>query len=433
MIAPWMIKNAVWLGNPVSPFFNRWFPNPYVHVSFEEEYSEHLRHYGLKNRWEIPLEVTVRGGALSGLLGPMFLLAPIGLLALRSPAGRSLLAAALLFALPYPANIGTRFLLPALPFVALSMGLAVAGSKPAALILTLAHAIFSLPVVVDLYAPPDAWRMEPKIPIKQALRIETEDSYLNFKMPHYGTARMIDRLTPPGSRVFTFSGLPEAYTSREVISAYQSSFGHLIRDILWTPLVDAFEPNWMLRFRYPTRKLRRLRVVQTASEEPVLWSVGEFRVYRGDSELFRAPEWKLRASPNPWDVQLAFDNSAVTRWRSYQALYPGMEMSIEFPLPVESDSVLLESAHDQYKIRLKLEGMDESGAWTTLSEAPEASDIPRRLGLRRAATLEAKQRGIDYLVVFDFDYSAADFREKSRLWGLTPLGEHNGSVLYKLE
>jgi hypothetical protein len=433
MIAPWMIRNAVWLNNPLSPFFNKWFPNPYVHVSFEEEYSEYLRNYGLKNRWEIPLEVTVRGGALGGLLGPMFLLAPIGLIALRSPAGRSLLAAGLLFALPYPANIGTRFLLPALPFVALSMGLAVAGSKPAALILTFAHALFSLPAAIDLYARPDAWRMEPKIPIKQALRIETEDSYLNFKMPSYGTARIIDRLTPAGARVFTFSGLPEAYTSREIVSAYQSSYGHLIRDILWTPLVDGYQPNWMLRFRYPRQRLRRLRAVQTASGSSEQWSVSEFRVYRGETELFRAPEWKLRASPNPWDVQLAFDNSPVTRWRSYQGLYAGMEMSIEFPRPVESDAVLLESAHDQYQIKLKLEGMDQSGAWKTLSEAPEASDIPPRLGLRRAATFEAKQRGIDYLVVFDFDFNAADFRDKARIWGLTPIAEHGGSILYRLE
>jgi hypothetical protein len=110
-----------------------------------------------------------------------------------------------------------------------------------------------------------------------------------------------------------------------------------------------------------------------------------------------------------------------------------MEMSVEFPQPVESDGVLLESAHDQYQIKLKLEGMDESGAWKTLSEAAEASDIPPRLGLRRAASFEAKQRGIDYLVVFDFDFNAADFRDKARIWGLTPIAEHGGSILYKLE
>ena len=219
MIAPWMIKNAVVLRNPVSPFLNQVFPNPYVHVSFEKDYAQHMQHYGLKSDAEIPLEVTVRGGALCGLLGPMFLLAPLGLLALRSSAGRNLLLAAVIFLIPYTANIGTRFLIPALPFVALSMGLAVAGSTPAALTLAVAHAIFSWPLVIALYCQPDAWRLLSKIPLRQALRLESEDSFLNFRMAHYGTARMLDKLVPPGGKVFTFSGAPEAYTSREILVA----------------------------------------------------------------------------------------------------------------------------------------------------------------------------------------------------------------------
>src|SRR5256885_6310767 len=148
MIAPWMLKNELALRNPVSPFLNQVFPNPYIHVSFEKDYADHMRHYGLKTDAEIPLEVTVRGGALCGLLGPMFLLAPLGLLALRSPEGRKILLAAAVFLLPYPANIGTRFLIPALPFVALSMGLAASGSTVAAVTMAVAHAIFSWPLLI---------------------------------------------------------------------------------------------------------------------------------------------------------------------------------------------------------------------------------------------------------------------------------------------
>ncbi len=48
MIAlPWMIKDWIWLGNPVSPFLNRVFPNPYIHVQFEESYRAYFRHYEL--------------------------------------------------------------------------------------------------------------------------------------------------------------------------------------------------------------------------------------------------------------------------------------------------------------------------------------------------------------------------------------------------
>ena len=201
MIAPWMIKNAVWFQNPVSPFLNSVFPNPDIHISFEKEYADNMRHYeGVKSASEIPLETTVHGGFLGGLLGPVFLLAPLGLLAARSSAGRRLLLAALIFAAPYMANIGTRFLIPALPFVALSMGLAVAESRVATVALLIVHAVLSWPTVVPRYSSPSAWHLVRTIPVRQALRIESEEGYLNFTMPHWGTSRMVDRLVPPAPR-----------------------------------------------------------------------------------------------------------------------------------------------------------------------------------------------------------------------------------------
>jgi len=432
MIAPWMIKNAVWLGNPVSPFLSEFFPNPYIHLSVLKDYTEYLRHYDLTSNREIPLEVTVRGALLCGLLGPIFLLAPIGLLALRWPAGRTLLLAAMVFLIPFPANIGTRFLLPALPFVALSMGLVVAQSSAAALALVLAHAVLSWPSVIGMYSDPRAWRLENKIPIRQALRIESEESYVNFKMASYGMARLIEHYVPPGGRVFTWGGAAESYTPREIVIAYQSAFGSSIGDLLWTPLVREVPATWLLRFHYPAQRLRQIRVVQTATAADQ-WSVSEFRIYNGTAELARAANWKLRARPNPWDVQLAFDNSPVTRWRSWQAITPDMSLSVEFGTPEISDSVLLECSHDQYKIQLKLEGMDESGKWIALAGAPEATDIPEPLGLRRAVVEEVKARDIHYMLVLDTDFGAADFQNRSNVWGITMLGDHRGAKLYHLD
>ena len=434
MIAPWMIKDAVWLHNPVSPFLNQVFPNPYIHVSFEKEYSGMMRHYeGVNSVSQIPIEVTVRGGALSGLIGPVFLLAPLGLLALRWPAGRSLLLAALLFGIPYAANIGTRFLLPALPFVALSVGLVVAGSRAATAALLIAHAILSWPPVVARYCSPNAWRLTQRMPLRPALRIESEASFLNFHMPSWGIARMIDQLVPPGATVLSFSGLPEAYTTHNIIVGFQSAFGERVRDILWTPMIELFEPRWLLRFRYPAQPLKRIRVVQTAANAPDQWSVAEFRIFRGEAELPRAPDWRLRAHPNPWDVQLAFDNSPVTRWRSWQSLYPGMYVDVEFAAPQVTDSVLLECSHDQWKIRLKLEGLDDTGKWKTLAVAPEQSEGKPLAGLRRAAAEEVKALGIAYILVYDFDYRADDFTKNAPSWGATLLGEHNGARLYRLD
>ena len=36
IVLPWLIKNWLYVDNPFSPFLNRLFPNPYVHVAFEE-------------------------------------------------------------------------------------------------------------------------------------------------------------------------------------------------------------------------------------------------------------------------------------------------------------------------------------------------------------------------------------------------------------
>src|SRR5262249_12943351 len=190
---------------------------------------------------------------------------------------------------------------------------------------------------------------------------------------------------------------------------------------------------WLLRFRYPSQPLRQIRVTQTAWGEPDHWSVSELRIFRGDTEVPRAPNWKLRARPNPWDVQLAFDNSPATRWRSWQTLYPGMYLSVEFASREISDSVLLECAHDQYKIRLKLEGRDETGKWKTLADKPEESEGRQQFGLRRAAAEELKARGIDYALIFDFDFGAEDFKTKAKVWGATLLGEHNGARLYRFD
>ncbi|MDP8990920.1 MAG: glycosyltransferase family 39 protein, partial [Acidobacteriota bacterium] len=58
MIAPWMIKNWIYVHNPVAPFANQWFPNPYFYVAVEKDWMATLRDYRLKNLWALPLEVT---------------------------------------------------------------------------------------------------------------------------------------------------------------------------------------------------------------------------------------------------------------------------------------------------------------------------------------------------------------------------------------
>lgn len=424
-IAPWLVKNAIVVGNPVSPFANRVFRNPYVHVAFEEHYRQHMRNYDfLKSHWDIPLEVTVRGQALCGLLGPVFLLAPLALLAWRRPHGRTLLAAAALFGSIYVSNIGTRFLLMAVPFVALGMG-AVFAQRPVVLgfVLTV-HAASSWPDLMKLYCHEYAWRLD-RIQWKAALRIESQEGFLARKWPSYNVARLIDAVTPPRGRVFSFAQTAEAYTTREVIVSFQSAEGTVLRNILWAPLYEDMQPTRLQHFFFPVRSLRRVRVVQTAAAGPDdHFGVHELRFFHQGREVPRDPRWRLRAWPNPWNVQDAFDGSPVTRWASWEKLWPSMFIEVDFGDDVTIDRVTVEGSPETGRSQVRLDFAPEL--------APVEQEAARPLGLRREAVEVLRTRGITHVLVADTDFGHEDYESRRDEWGLVELGERNGVRLYAL-
>ena len=183
------------------------------------------------------------------------------------------------------------------------------------------------------------------------------------------------------------------------------------------------------RFKFNRQKLRKVRVVQTAPANIDIWSIAEFRVLRNGRELPRANTWRLRANPNPWEVQMAFDNSAITRWRSYEGVKPGMFVEVDFGREEEVDEVLLESSRDQYKVRLRL----EDGNGHVLVTEPEDFEIPMPLGLRRAAIDEILLRGYEYMVVWPSDFGAEEYRRHQEIWGIKEIAERNQLRLYQLK
>ena len=423
-IAPWLIKNAIVVGNPVAPFANSVFRNPYVHVAFEEDYRAYLRTYDLRaSRWEIPLEVTVRGQALCGLLGPVFLLAPIGLLAWRLSHGARLVIAALVFGSVYASNIGTRFLLMTLPFIALAMS-SVLARFPALLALTVAlHAVTSWPDLMKLYCHPYAWRLD-RVQWKAALRLESEDGFLTRKWPTYTVARMIDALTPEPALIFSFAQTAEAYCTREIMVSFQSAEGTVLRNSLWTPLIVDMQPTRHLNFTFPEKRVRRARLIQTANNSNDHFAVHELRFFLRGRELPRAPEWRLRAWPNPWDVQNAFDASPVTRWSSWERLKPGMFVEVDFGAEQAVDRVVVESSPETAQSRMRLDFAPDAN--------PVEVEAPAPLGLRREAIEVLRTRGITHLLVNDNDFGTTDYFERRDEWGLTLVGERAGSRLYAL-
>ncbi len=433
MFAPWLIKNTIVGGNPVSPFFNQVFPNPYVHISFEKGYTEAMRNYpGLASRWEIPLEITVRGQVLCGLLGPLFLLAPLALLSLKWRDGRRLLAAGICFGAVYFTNIGTRFLIPPLPYFALAMAMAFARVPALLPVMVLLHALSAWPPLLQEYCATYAWRLD-RMVWKQALRIETEDGYLTRKWPSYAVARMIEKNTPPGSTVLSFNQTGEAYTTRDTMVVYQSARGNELGGILLTPLITDYQPLQHVTFHFPGQPLRAVRLRQTAAHIPDHWTVTEVRLYHNGQELPRSPQWRLRASPNPWGVQEAFDNSPVTRWGSWQTAYPGMRIEVEFPAPTALDAVVVVNSTDVRAATMALDGKDASGIWRTLQPKPVITEEPPPLRLRREAAEVLKERGIGFLLMQEDDFAAKDLATRPEMWGVMRVGESQGFTLYKIQ
>ena len=429
LVTPWAAKDWLWLHNPVAPFFNRYFPNPYVTIAFEDDYRRYLKTYDLATRWQIPLEATVRG-SLGGVLGPVFLLAPLGLAALRKPLGRQLWLATLVYGANYFSNVGARFLIPPMPFVALTMAMAFTALPGLALAMVILHAALSWPPVVAKVVPRASWLLT-LTPWRDALHLRPPGRYIKNHLPLYPSCQLIERATPPGSAVFTYKAIPDAYTTRRILLNYESAASEVASQILWSAVAAQNQPTGRLQFRFAPRPLRAMRVNQTASG-PDIWSVNEVRIFSGGHELPREASWRLTANSCPWSIQEAFDNSPVTFWRSSEVIHPGMFVEVRFGGLREVDQLVLEGQADQYRLRLELEGETADGNWQRLSSAPVPSEAAPLLGFRRAAATELKRRGIDYVLCYQDDPPAEDFERNRDLWGVQEVGAIEGARLYRL-
>ncbi len=416
---PWLIKNELWLGNPLSPFLNRLFPNPYVHVAFEQSYRHYLTTYGLPSLKPIFWIVTVTG-QLGGQIGPLFLLAPLALLSLRSRHGRQCLLAALIFLLPYPQNVGARFLIPALPFIALGMAFALEFSRALTACIVLAASVLAWPRVIDRYrAPTGTWQIT-TVPWKAALHIVSPENYLH-RFPGYRLAETIDTHVPASKRIWSTEPLAEAYIDPHTLISYYSAEGEQIQDILLTGSDTGMQPLWDWRFTFSPRSLTHIRVTQNATSPTDIWSIGEARFLHGDDEV-NPP--RATAEPFPWTINLALDRNPVTRWRTWESIHPGMYADFDFEAPVTLDRVELYCSHDQWKIDLKLDGID---ARIEKLERPPTAD------LRRLAIKTIQSRGIDYLVIGDDFTAAKDIAADPARWGLALLAAEDNTKLYKIQ
>ena len=429
LVAPWVLRDWFWLGNPVAPFFNAWFPNAYYHTGMERIYTESLAQYhGIKHNWQIPLELTLRGGLVSGTFGPAFLLFLFAPLAWRFKSGRRLLIAAVVFGLPAYLNTDTRFLIPAAPFLALAIGLVFAQVPAALPVLALFHAFVCWPPVLSTYCAPWNWRLS-SFPWRVALRVDPVYPFLVNNLPDYALKAGIELNVPAGSRIFSFAGRPDAYIDREIVTSYESSLGNLVNDILWAP--QAHRPEHAQHFKFLPVTTRGVRV-RNAAYGTEFWTVAEMRLRFQGRELPRSSNWRVSASPNGFEAPLAFDNSYATRWSTWQAIAPFQRLQVDLPAPQPIDEVVLE-CDPAWHAHLQVDILLPSGRWVPITDTVEIlkPDLPS--GIRRAAARDVKALGFRYLLVNQGDMVYEDMKKYPTYWGITELSEANGTHLFRID
>ena len=432
-----------------------------------------MQWYEMHGPGELAYETTVGGHKTGGLLGPVFLLAPLSLLALRFAPGRRLLLGALVFLLPYPFNLGTRFLLPAVTLLApaMAMGLGAGagpafvatlrgfiswpsqhtwfsrpeawrirplavrlglgfGSVPAALVVL--HAILSWPSHIGWYSHRYAWRID-EIPIRAALRLEPEDEFLSRKIGDtYRMVRFIEQVTPPGSRIFAFDAPPIAYCEREILPVYFSALNQRLCDGLWAGYLGSAQPVRLVTFRMSPQPLLGLRLAETGSDRPITPAISELRIFGPAGELPPARRWRLDAHPFPWDAGLAFDGNPTTRWDAWQETRTGAWIEAGFGNQETITAVRLETTPDQASVRWELLGETAPRKWSALSSTREQLILPSPLDLRRAAIEEFKRNNIRYLLV-NMSFAETEFRAHAVQWGVRLVGKFGGDRLYALD
>lgn len=392
---PWLVKNAAFTGNPLAPFFNALFRNPFVSVEWEQAYLFAMKSYreGPLDRVEqlasAPFDL-VMGERYAGSLGWLLLLAPISLLALKRPLGRALLGSAFLCALPWLSNAGARFLIPSVLFGVFALGLVVDSlpgrlRMPVLAVLLTAQCVTSWPPSRAFWYHPDVWTVV-GLPWRAALRLEPQKWHLARRVEFFLVADRLDQIAERDTRVLSLFNLPEAYFKAELLVSFQGLENQDLADALLASTAPEKGPNRLLRASWAPQAMGGIRVEQRQPLRSRTWRVSDVRLLR-DGVRFSPPAAStLDAFPHPWHAGRAFDGDPFSTWNSREPPAAGMFVEARF----ESDVVLdgLEIVHPGSASRsqsgIRIRGLAPDGEWRNIR--------PAHVELVRAPVLAAAAR-----------------------------------------
>jgi hypothetical protein len=443
-VIPWLAKNAVVTGNPVAPLYNRYFPNPYLTESWERSYLAWLKTYAAPGESvsviDNALDLTIRGERLAEFIGPVFLLAPLALLAWRHPLALPLLASASVFAIPWLSNAGGRFLIPSLLFFSLSLGLLLERLPRNFAIslgfsVLLIHAAANWPWLLPKWHQGWAWRLS-GIPWKYALRLAPEHEYLATWVPNHLTSQILSKNARPNDRVFTFDPLPEAYAPVEIMVSFQGALNEQLRRVISASAHLDLMPIRRQKIAWTPQHLRGLRIVQTQSHQSSEWVLSEVCLFHEATEAIPQPTWRIRAPAYPWTAGRAFDGNPATAWFSWQFLRPGLKIEVEFPEPIELDAAELIYPWDQHYVGFEYFGLSTAGQWLPLDSAaqPQLRPIPAEI-LRAQAHRELTLNNVKFLVTNTegpFIQIGRAIESQPQAWGLEEIGKDSSLRIYRV-
>ena len=292
-MAPWVLRALILTGNPAAPLLNAWFPNAFFNSATEAIMAINLRSYPGFNWHDAPWEYAMRG-SLQGIVGPLLFALPLALLAARKRAGQLLLLAALIALSPWFFNAGTRFLMPAVPFLAL----ALCSSLPLTLltVLTALQLVVCWPPILQPFEGPYAWAFQ-SIPWRAAFRLEPEAAYLQRTIGEYSIARMVEDNTAPQDRIYCLTGVAKAYTSRDVAVYWYSTPDQQLADAL--TIATSRQPMVQASATLPGTPVNGVRVVAGAAS-PQEFRIAELRLSLRENLFRRKPLGRDKLRPvNP--------------------------------------------------------------------------------------------------------------------------------------
>ena len=399
--APWLVRN-VWLaGNPFAPLLNAWFPNEHFHASTEATLRQYLSTYDVQG-WERVWQLLVGGGVLGGHVGVGFVVAPLAVWGLRRKERRgrvaAMLVAAVVAAAPWMLNAGTRFLIPALPFVALAVpgrAVWVAGAVQGAMVVAAG---------MGLGVPEGAW----------ALRGWTAKQ----EMPEAGVARLLAQETRRGERVLDLVAAPMAYMDAVALAPW----GHVAADraVAALTLAQGMRDGLLYEMRadWQPARVRRVRVV-----------LGE-----GGPQSFRVQEMRVLGMPagcvsvgsrHTLETPLVWDGNVMTGWSTWAKGRAGDGVTVECGEEFESTGVRATVAMVWQGMKVRVEGDGQ-----VLNADPGYARVAP-LNWRRAAMEAVRREGFRWVLVRDsgegYGVLGSDFVARRGDWGLE-LGGVAGNV-----